>query len=84
MSALKVGPLATGVVPLRLVGVPAMPVAVRVQAEVRAVPPLSLVTVLSRVREGALSLLVMVQVAIWPAVRVTEPLAAQAPLIVPE
>ncbi len=47
------------------------PVAVSVQAVGTAVPPLSLVTVLTRVRWGCWAVLVMVQVALEPTPRVT-------------
>ena len=46
------------------------PVAVSVQAPTRAVPPLSLVTVLTRVSVAALSLLLIVQVVVAPVARV--------------
>ena len=45
------------------------PVAVRVNAVSSAVPPSSLTTVLSKVNFG-LSLLLIVQLALWPLVRV--------------
>ena len=42
------------------------PVAVRFTDEAATVPPLSLVTVLVSVSTGEISLLLMVQVAVWP------------------
>ncbi len=68
---MKAAPLSTGVEPLRLVGLPPVPVAVSVQAVFRAVPPLSLVTVLRRCKAGALSSLLMVQVTLPPNGTVT-------------
>ena len=56
---------AAPVMPLMVVG----PVAFNVKAEGVAVPPLLLVTVFTKVSVGALSLLLMVQVAVWPEVR---------------
>src|SRR5690242_3625916 len=70
VSVLNPAPLATGVVPLRLVGLPPVPVAVRVQAEVAAVPPPLLITVLINVNDGCVSLLLMVQLAVSPSARV--------------
>ena len=63
MPALKEPPLSTGVEPESGVGPPA----VSVQAVARAVPPLSLVTVLRRCSAGALSLLLIVQVTFSPS-----------------
>ena len=56
-----------------------VPVAVSVQAATRAVPPLSLVTVLSRLRPGALSLLLIVQVALSPSPTVILLMSAPVP-----
>src|SRR5947207_606017 len=76
VSVLNPAPLATGVVPLRLVGLPPVPlrlvglppvpVAVKVNDPVAAVPPLSLVTLSTRVNDGALSSLLIVHVTAVP------------------
>ena len=58
--------------PDRFVGDATVPVAVSVQAVAAACPPLLLVMVLRRWSAGALSLFVIAQVAVLPAVTVTE------------
>ena len=69
VPALKVAPLTTSA---ELVApgpdkVPAAPpLAIRVQFDSDAVPPLSLIKILSSVSEGAVSLLVIVHVALPP------------------
>ena len=76
MSALKLAPLSTGVVPDRFVGEASAPVAVSVQSVAAAVPPLSLVMVLRRWSCGGLSLLLIVQVAscpFWSVIWVASP-----------
>src|SRR2546423_15705668 len=71
VSALNVPPLDTSVWPAapapdRFVGVPPVPVAVNVHSDSAAVPPLSLVTILSSTSDGGLSLLMMVHIALSP------------------
>ena len=67
----KPAPLSTGDVPL--IGV--VPAADKVKSATVAVPPLSFVTTLRRCNCGAMSLLVIVQVASWPLATVMlEPL----------
>lgn len=63
------------VVPVIVVG----PVAVSVKSAGVAVPPCWLSTCLTRVRVGAIAVLVSVQVAFWPSARVTVPSATVAP-----
>ena len=57
------------------------PVALRVQAGAGAVPPLSLVTVLTRVRLAATSSLVIVQVVVAPLPRLIWPPVTVTPLV---
>src|SRR5215470_4253394 len=66
VPAEKVAPLSTGEVPLSGVG----PEADKVKSATVAVPPLLLVTILRRCSAGALSSLVIVQVALSPLARV--------------
>ena len=54
------------------------PVAVNVKSAMAETPPLSLVTVFAKVSLGAMSLLLMVQVAVWP-----DPSAKLLPVNVP-
>ena len=81
---MKVEPLATGVLPDRFVGEPPVPVAVSVHAVAAEPPPLSLVTCLTSVSDGASSSLVMVQVFDWPSASATDPSEEQSPAITPE
>src|SRR6266571_5348929 len=90
VSALNDASLETGVEPERFVGALPAPSACSVHAVARAVPPLSLVTVLIRCSAGALSLFTIVQVAVWPVASVTAlptsepPLQDQLPAVYPE
>ena len=71
VPAENVGPLGTSVLPAAPgpdIGVG--PVAVSVQAFSVAVPPCVLLTSLLRVREGAMSSLIIVQTVVWPFMRV--------------
>ena len=70
MSAWRVAPESTGVVPLT--SLEPVPLPVRVQSVATAVPPLSLTTFLRRWSCGGMSLLVIVQVAVWPMPTVTD------------
>ena len=66
VSALNPVPEVTPPAPLRFVGVWELPVAVVVQSVIGRCPPLLLVTAFTRVSEGAMSSLVIVQVLVWP------------------
>mgnify|MGYP001592564436 CR=1 FL=1 len=79
---MKVAVLSTGVEPFRFVGEDNVPVADSVQSVGSAVPPLSVVNAFLKCKAGALSLLVIVQVLLSPAERVTFPFASQSPPIV--
>ena len=66
--------LSTAGVPVTPVNGVVGPVAVRVQSVMAAVPPLSLVMVLTSLRWAVWSSLLMVQVTLAPRARVTDPL----------
>src|SRR5438270_10062971 len=73
----SVAPLDTSVWPAapgpdKLVGTARAPVAVNVHSDSAAVPPLSLVTILSSTSDGGLSLLMMVHMTVSPAPTISE------------
>ena len=72
VSALNEAPLLTGVGPERFDGALPVPSACSVHSVAAAVPPLSFVTVLRRCSDGALSLLLIVQVTSSPSPTVIE------------